>query len=187
VFGILTFCEQRTRPRGSWQVGFLHSHAIMQITLSSVNLWTWNKVDCSGALSNNTLLQSHLHHFRQSPNVFHTSKNVCTLVKNNFRLFVLSEDISYFYIWLFLSSWNKQTFYIESGLHCLWWFCPFQLITIKETLLSLHIWLTFLSLGTESRLIKSPCCLSMCSVCLCPYPTSVCVVCVCARTLPQYV
>jgi hypothetical protein len=49
------------------------------------------------------------------------------------------------------------------------WFCQSHLITITDTLLYLHIWLTFLSLRTESRLMKSPCCLGMCSACLRPY------------------
>ena len=40
------------------------------------------------------------------------------LLKITSQPFMLSEDISYFYVLHFVSSCNKQTFYIEIGLHC---------------------------------------------------------------------
>ena len=70
----------------SWQIGFCHSSAIVQITLRSVKFWlSFSQADCFGDLWNETFLLS------------------CNVS-------YAFEIILYLYYWYIISSWNQMSF-----------------------------------------------------------------------------
>jgi hypothetical protein len=109
-----TFCDwfQPTRmgQRG-WWVGFPHSSATMQISLSSVKARLLSETDSFHALWNDKLLKSF--------NIFYVSKGVLFIKKNKFSCFTAFWGYLIFHSWYFVYSCKNRRFTLkmDSSVH----------------------------------------------------------------------